>query len=220
MMSGMGRIFSYENSPPNPEIPNPKLAQRKLFSDDREFHTMAKIGLESNGSDGEAMIANTRWKLETMWHMGYHAEHGYESETMFGRYLGKMQWWYPYAGFDYHYKKTNNGMYEVKNIFGSDNYNSLGQISNKNNRKAFVAGIEYILPMLLKADARIDTDGKFRFQLMREDILVTSRLRFNLMANTDKEYMAGFRYIITKYVGLSTHYDSDMGLGAGITFTY
>ncbi|HEU0137992.1 MAG TPA: multicopper oxidase domain-containing protein, partial [Flavobacterium sp.] len=41
MMTGMGRIFTYENSPPNPEIPNPKYAQRKLFSDDREFHFMA-----------------------------------------------------------------------------------------------------------------------------------------------------------------------------------
>jgi hypothetical protein len=41
-----------------------------------------------------------------------------------------------------------------------------------------------------------------------------------LMINTDKEYMVGFRYIVTKYVSLSTHYDNDMGLGAGLTFTY
>jgi hypothetical protein len=40
------------------------------------------------------------------------------------------------------------------------------------------------------------------------------------MLNTDKEYMAGFRYILTKYFSLSTHYDSDMGLGGGITITY
>lgn len=93
-------------------------------------------------------------------------------------------------------------------------------MSNKNNRHAAVAGIEYILPMLLKADARIDSDGKFRFQLSREDVPVTSRLRLNFMANTDKEYMAGIRYIVTKYFSLSTHYDSDMGLGLGITITY
>lgn len=30
--------------------------------------------------------------------------HGYESETMVGRYLGRMQWWFPYVGFDYPYK--------------------------------------------------------------------------------------------------------------------
>jgi len=55
---------------------------------------------------------------------------------------------------------------------------------------------------------------------VREDVPVTSRLRFNFMVNTDREYMVGFRYIFTKYFGLSTHYDSDMGFGAGVTFSY
>ncbi len=216
MMSGMGRVFSYENSPPNPEIPDPKFAQRKLFQDDRMFHTMARIGIESNGSDGEAMLANTRYKLSTLWHLGYHDMHGYESETMFGRYLGRMQWWYPYVGFDYHYKVEGG----PKNIFGSEEKNWFGQRSNKNNRKTVVAGIAYTLPLLVIADARIDGNGKYRFQLSREDISITPRLRFSWMINTDKEYTAGLRYIVTKYFSLSSHYDSDMGLGAGITITY
>lgn len=216
MMSGMGRIFSYENSPINPEIPNPKLAQRKLFADDRKFHFMAKIGLESNGSDGSAMFAGTRWKASTMWHLGMSKMEGYESETMVGRYLGRMQWIYPYVGFDYHYK-TDGG---VKNIFGSDAKNWFGQASNKDNRKTVVAGIAYTLPMMFIADARVDGNGKFRFQISRDDVPVTKRLRFTMMLNTDKEYAAGFRYIVTKYISLSTHYDSDMGLGGGVTFTY
>ena len=216
MMSGMGRVFSYENSPPNPDLPDPEEAWRKFKQDDSEFHLMGRVGLESNGSDGEAMYSNTRWKLQTLWHLGYHNKHGYESETFIGRYLDRMQWWFPYVGFDYHYKKEGG----PKNIFGNDEKNLFGQKSNKNNRKAVVAGIAYTLPMLFVADARIDTDGKFRFQLSREDIAVTSRLRFNMMINTDKEYMTGFRYILTKYFSVSTHYDSDMGLGAGITVTY
>ncbi|HAQ21410.1 MAG TPA: copper oxidase [Prolixibacteraceae bacterium] len=216
MMSGMGRIFSYENSPPNPEIPNPKFAQRKLYADDKMFHFMARAGIESNGSDGEAMFANTRWKASTQWHLGYQDMHGYESETMIGRYLGRMQWWYPYLGFDYHYKAEGG----PKNIFGSEGKNWFGQESNQNNRKALVAGIAYTLPMLFIADFRVDSDGKFLFQLSREDLPVTSRLRFNMMINTDKEYMAGLRYIVTKYISISSHYDSDMGLGAGLTFTY
>jgi CopA family copper-resistance protein len=227
MMSGMGRVFTYENQPANPEIPNPRKAQRKLFADDRQFHPMGQIGIETNGSDGEFMLAQTRWKLETIWHLGYHPEHGYESETMFGRYLGKMQWWYPYVGFDYHYKKEGNppeNFFSLegspKNIFGSEENNWFGQASNKLNRKAFVLGIQYTLPMLIIADARIDTDGKFRFQLSREDIPLTKRLRFNIMINTDKEYMTGLRYILTRYFSLSTHYDSDMGFGAGITINY
>lgn len=216
MMSGMGRIFSYENSPANPEIPNPKKAQRKLFRDDRKFHSMINIGLESNGSDGEAMLANTRWKLSTMWHLGYHDQHGFESENMIGRYLGKMQWWYLYAGFDFHYKKPGG----PSNLFGNEDYNTFGQRSNKNNRTAAVLGIAYTLPLLFVADTRLDSDGKLRFQLSREDIPIASRLRFKIMANTDKEYMAGFRYILTNWISLSAHYDSDMGLGAGINLNY
>ena len=227
MMSGMGRIVSYENSQPNPYIPDPKLAQRKLFADDRMFHVMGTVGIETNGSDGQVMLANTRWQASTMWHLGYHDMHGYESETMFGRYLGKMQWLYPYVGFDYHYKTDGMTTKDVfafhgtpNNIFGSDAKNMFGQTSNKNNRHTAVAGIAYTLPTLTVADFRVDADGKFRIQLSRTDLVVTPRLRFNWMVNTDKEYMAGLRYIVTKYVSVSSHYDSDMGLGIGATFTY
>jgi CopA family copper-resistance protein len=217
MMSGMGRIFSYENSPPNPDVPDPKLAQRMLNMDDQMPHFMGKLGLESNGSDAQFMLSNTRWKASTMWHLGTDAKMGYESETMIGRYIGRNQWLYPYVGFDYHYKKFNPN---EKNIFGSDYKNMFGQVSNKKNRHTVVAGVAYTLPMLFVADARIDGDGKLRFQLGREDIPISSRLRFNIMVNTDKEYAAGLRYIVTKYFSLSTHYDSDMGLGGGLTLTY
>jgi len=217
MMSGMGRVFSYQEPlVDKTDIIDTKEAKRGLNSDDRRYHPMARVGLESNGNDGELMFAQTRWKASTLWHLGLHAMHGYESETMIGRYLGRMQWWYPYIGFDYHYKVEGG----PKNIFGSEEKNWFGQVSNKNNRKTMVAGVAYTLPMLFVADGRIDGDGKFRFQLSREDVPITSRLRFNIMLNTDKEYMAGFRYITSKYISVSTHYDSDMGLGAGITITY
>ena len=162
------------------------------------------------------MFAQTRWQLSTLWHLGYHDMHGYESETMFGRYIGRNQWLFPYVGFDYHYKKEGG----PKNIFGNEDKNWFGQSSNKLSRKTIIAGVAYTLPMLFIADARVDGNGKFRFQLSREDIPISKRLRFNMMINTDKEYMAGFRYIITKYFSACTHYDSDMGFGAGIVFTY
>ena len=76
MMSGMGRIFRYENSPPNPEIPDPAMAYRKLKSDDRMFHFMTKVGLDSKGSDGTAMLANNRNNISEMWHLGYQDMHG------------------------------------------------------------------------------------------------------------------------------------------------
>lgn len=209
MMSGMGRIFSYENSPPNPEVPDPVAGFKKVAADDRKFYAAAKLGLESNGSDGNASLANTRWKFSTMWHLGLNKSKGYESETMFGRYFGRMQWLYAYTGFDYHYKKTDE---QETNMFG--------QASNKNDRHTVVAGLAYTLPFLFVADARIDGNGKLRFQLGREDIPLTSRLRYTIVGNTDREYSTGLRYIVSKNFSFSSHYDSDMGLGGGLTLIY
>lgn len=209
MMSGMGRIFRYEDSPPNPEIEDPKKALQKVYADDRQFHLMGKIGLESNGSDGELTLMNTRWEVQTEWRLGLNKRHGWESETHIGRRLGTMQWLMPYAGFDYRYRKSEH---PEKSIFG--------QVNTKDQRAVICAGIQYTLPWLVVADARVDMEGNARIQLTREDLPVSPRLRFNFMLNTDKEYMAGFRYIISKYFSLSTHYDSDMGWGGGITLTY
>ena len=215
MMSGMGRIFSYENQAANPEIPNPKLAQRKLFADDRKFHLMAENDFATNGNDGEIMLQNTRWSVGTEWRLGYNDHHGYETETHIGRYIGKMQWLMPFIGFDWRYRKTDSHNHESEyetNIFG--------QTNTKDKRSVFSIGLNYTLPMLFVAQTEIFTDGNIRFQLERKDIPLAKRLRMSMMINTDKEYMAGFRYILNKNIGISTHYDSDMGFGAGIMLNY
>ncbi|MGN7824699.1 multicopper oxidase domain-containing protein [Chitinophaga sp. 22536] len=210
MMSGMGRVFSYEDSPPNPQVPDPAKAYRMLKRDDRMLHLMAQVGLESNGSDGEIMLANTRYRLSAEWRLGLNDRHGYENETHFGRYFGKNQWLLGYVGWDVRYRKMGDD--DEKNLFGQRN--------TKDFRQVLHLGVQYTLPMLILADASLDTDGRLRIQLMRDDVPVTKRLRFNFMVNTDKEYMAGFRYIFTRNFSLSTHYDSDMGIGAGITLSY
>ena len=146
MMSGMGRVFRYENSEPNPEIPNPKLAQRKLFADDRKFHFMAENDFATNGNDGEAMYQSTRWSIGTEWRLGYNDMHGYETETHIGRYIGKMQWLMPFVGFDWRYRKMGIDEQE-KNIFG--------QTNTKDNRAVFSAGVNYTLPMLIMAQVQV-----------------------------------------------------------------
>jgi len=209
MMSGMGRIFSYENTPANPQIPDPVKALRKVYRDDRRFYPGAQIGIETNGSDGELMYSNTRWMFQNEWRLGTNREQGYENEFHIGRLIGRNQWLMPYIGFDWRYRNHN----EIeKNLFG--------QVNTKNQRGVVCIGFQYTLPMLLRADARVDMEGKLRVQFGREDMPLSSRLRLNFMWNTDKEYMTGFRYILTKYMSLSTHYDSDMGFGAGISITY
>lgn len=211
MMSGMGRVFSYDKQQPNPLIPNPKLAQRKLFADDRKMHFMFQNDIATNGNDGEMMLQNTRWSIGSEWRLGYHDMHGYETETHIGRYLGKMQWLMPFIGFDWRYRKMGIDEQE-KNIFG--------QANTKDNRAVLSVGVNYTLPMLIRFQTEVFTDGIVRLQLMREDIPLTKRLRFAFMLNTDKEYMAGLNYIFTRTLSLRTHYDSDMGFGVGLTFAY
>ncbi len=211
MMSGMGRVFSYENQALNPLISNPKVAQRKLFADDRKFHGMVENDLASNGNDGMVMIQNTRWSVGAEWRLGYNDKHGYETETHLGRYFGKMQWLMPFVGFDWRYRSFAHGEVE-ENLFN--------QKSTKDKRSQLSLGVNYMLPMLVIAQAEVFNDGNVRFQLMREDITVAKRWRAGFMVNSDKEYMFDLRYIAGKNIGFRTHFDSDMGLGVGVLLNY
>ena len=210
MMAGMGRVFTYENQAPNPLIPNPKLAQRKLFADDRAFHIMAENDFATNGNDGMAMIQNTRWSLGAEWRLGYNDMHGYVAEFHLGRYIGKMQWLMPFIGFDWRYRSMNGEI--ESNIFGQKN--------TKDKRAVLSAGVSYTLPMLVIAQAEIFQDGIVRLQLMREDIPISKRLRMGFMVNTDTEFMLDARYILKRNLSVRTHYDSDMGFGLGLNLNY
>ena len=211
MMAGMNRVFSYEDSKPSPYLPNKAKAYKKLQAESNQFHLMAENDFATNGNDGKAMLQNTRWSIGTEWRLGYHDDHGYESETHIGRYIGRNQWFMPFIGFDARYRKLDHGEIE-ENLFG--------QKSTKDKRIQASLGFAYTLPMLVVFQAEAYHDGNVRLQLMREDIPVSKRLRMAFMVNTDKEYMAGFKYIIGKNMGITTHYDSDMGLGVGVNLNY
>ncbi len=210
MMAGMNRVFSYEEHVPNPRIPNKKWAYRKLQRESNPLHLMMQNDFASNGNDGHFMLQNTRWSFGTEWRLGYHDRHGYETETHIGRYIGKNQWFMPFIGFDYRYRALGN---EVET-------NLFGQLSTKDNRAVASVGFAYTLPLLIVFQAEVFHDGNVRLQLMREDIPISPRLRLAFMINTDKEYMGGLKYVITKNVAINVHYDSDMQLGGGITLNY
>ena len=209
MMSGMGRIFSYQDSLVNPEMPHPEMGYKMLKMDDRMFHLKAENDFASNGNDGSLVYGNTRWAFQGEWRLGYNNKDGYEVETHFGRYMGQMQWLFPYVGVDWRHRRHKQ---EEKDIFGQRN--------TKDDRKVFHLGVQYTLPWLVVLDGSVDHHGYFRMQLSRDDIPLTPRLRANFMVNSDREYSFGGKYILTKLFSVSSHYDSDMGWGAGITVTY
>ncbi|WP_317132153.1 multicopper oxidase domain-containing protein [Sphingobacterium phlebotomi] len=210
MMAGMNRVFAvgdYQND----LLPDKEKAYKVLQRESNMLHFMAENDFATNGNDGQAMLQNTRWSLGTEWRLGYHDTHGYEVETHFGRYIGKMQWLMPFVGFDWRYRKMGHNEQE-KNMFG--------QVNKKDNRSAFSVGVMYTLPMLINFQAEVYHDGIVRLALMREDIPVSRRVRAGFMVNTDKEYMLDLRYILTRNFGVRTHYDSDMGFGVGLAVNY
>lgn len=200
MMAGMGRVFSYENSPPNTQVP-PTKKNWNYFKkeDERMLHSMFNVAAQSNGIFGHGMVMNNYYFLGNQFH--FNPKHGFESETRFGRYIDKKQFLNVYAGFEFNREKEHdNGRWENE-VFGT-------------------FGFEYTLPMFVKADGRVNTKGKFRLQLSREDIALSKRLRLDTMWNTDKEYQIGMRYILTKRWQIGGSYYNDYGVGGGVTYNY
>lgn len=210
MMAGMNRVFEVGDYA-NPYFSDKAKEYKVLQKESNMLHYQIQNDFASNGNDGEVTIKNARYQLGTEWRLGYNRRHGYEVETHLGRYVGNMQWFMPFVGFDFRYRKMGHDEHE-KNLFG--------QVNKKDTRKAFSLGFVYTLPMLVNFQAELYQDGIFRLQLMREDIPISKRFRAGFMVNTDLEYMGELRYVINKNFGIRTHYDSDMGFGIGLALTY
>lgn len=209
MMSGMGRIFTYEDSPPNPQLPHPMRALQHVYDMDRMWYLTVNNDFASNGNIGDLEFGGTRWSIQGEWQIGYKDTRGYEAEGRFGRYIGEKQWLYPYIGVDWTYRKGEAG---ERNMFR--------QTTRKDREVDGTLGARYMLPLFLIADARIDTDGKVRLQLERDDIPLTSRLRLSFSLNTDRDYSVGLHYILTSRLSISTNYDNNLHWGVGLMLTY
>jgi CopA family copper-resistance protein len=207
MMSGMGRVFSVPVSKPNIQIDTIKNAYRKFLKDDRMWHLGGSLALQSNMSEGKLMLMNRNYHFDFMGSADYSGN--YMTETHFARYIDRMQWLRVYLGTDI---RDMDGIH-------SGNHPESGTNSSE-YRQVVTAGVQYLLPFFLLADLRIDHTGNVRFQVSRNDLALSSRLRLDAMWNTDMEWEVGLRYIITKNFSVSASYDNDYGAGGGLTLTY
>ena len=207
MMAGMGKVFTYENSEPNPQLPNKEAAYKKFLSTNRMTSTTAMLDVASNKFHFENMtMFGERWMNINELHSNYDFNH-YEGSIKVGRFLGKYQWAMPYVGFRSY--KTH----DMKNTW-------FGQNVMPKNQNVAIAGLRYILPMLVVADASVDQNGKVVLDLSRENIKISPRIRGSFAVNSDKEFDFGLKYVVQKWVSVSTNYDSEFGFGAGLTFMY
>lgn len=222
MMAGMGRIFSYENSKPNPQLPNRKLAWKNFIQDNKMTSSMAMLDVASNKIHAETMtMFGPRWANLNEFHSNWNFDH-FEGSAKVGRFLGKFQWALPYAGI--RVQKNHEIMErQMAEDMGKDFHGKktwFGQQKASKNKLAFMVGMQYVLPMLITADASVDQNGKVLLELSREDIPLSRRLRGNFSVNSDGEFSTGMRYILQKWLSVSGNYDNEMGWGAGVTLMY
>ncbi|WP_291897122.1 multicopper oxidase domain-containing protein [Chryseobacterium sp.] len=222
MMAGMGRIFSYENSKPNPQLPNRKLAWKNFIQDNKMTSSMAMLDVASNKIHAETMtMFGPRWANLNEFHSNWNFDH-FEGSAKIGRFLGKFQWALPYTGI--RVQKNHEIMErQMAEDMGMDFHGKktwFGQQKASKNKFAFMVGMQYVLPMLITADASVDQNGKVLLELSREDIPLSRRLRGNFSVNSDGEFSTGVRYILQKWLSVSGNYDNELGWGAGVTLTY
>lgn len=222
MMAGMGRIFSYEDSKPNPQLPNRKLAWKNFLKDNRMVSSMAMLDIASNKIHAETMtMFGPRWANLNEFHSNWNFDH-FDGNFKVGRFLGKFQWALPYAGIrvQKNHEIMERQMTEDMGMKYEGKKTWFGQNIASKNRATFIVGAQYLLPMLITADASVDQNGKVLLELSREDIPISRRIRGNFSLNSDGEFTTGLRYIVQKWFSISGNYDNEMGWGAGVTLTY
>lgn len=207
MMSGMGRVFRVGDeingkikAASNIQIDTIKNSWNTFVNEDDMVHYTTSITPQSQGVWANAMAMNNNYSLMFMGSINYRKN--YETEFMLLRYLDKNYFLKVYLGGELKY---------VEDHFNSNTF-------EKENIATF--GFQYTLPFFLLSDIRVSSEGKFRFQISRKDMALTSRLRFDGSWNTEKEYELGLRYIILKNISLTANYDSHFGYGAGVSLMY
>lgn len=196
MATGMARIVSYEGSAQNEFA---KTGYKMLKKEDNFISHWFDWNVLSNGTWLEAFVSNNKNQLRFDGRVNWKGN--YETETHLLRFLDKRDFLAAFIGYD---NRLNKG--GIKNT--------------KDNRQVFEAGLLYLLPFFIETEVRVDQTGRFRAQLKRRDMPITTRLFFDGRVNTDKEYTLGLRYFISRTFSISTLYDSDYGAGAGISIRY
>lgn len=202
MATGMARIISYDGSEQNEFA---KTGYKALKKEDNFISTWGDLNVLSNGAWLEGFVSNNKYQVRVDARVNW--KWNYETETHLLRFLDKRDYLAAFIGYDLRLNKDGNPDIESKP-------------DSKDNRRQFEVGLLYLLPFFLETEVRIDPKGKFRAQLQRRDMPITTRLFFDGRINTDKEYTVGLRYFVTRTFSISAQYDNDYGAGAGISIRY
>ena len=90
---------------------------------------------------------------------------------------------------------------------------------DEDSKNTGVAGIRYVLPMLIESNVRINSKGKVKLTL-GSNLQVTERSKIGWSCNTDKEYRFNLNYEVKKNMLLAATYDSGFKWGVGLRIIF
>lgn len=198
MMAGMARVVRYENSAPNKQVTEKD--KMKLFHEDNMWWLWGVTKVATDAVFGEVNYSNNFNVISSTYRVSY--KNQYEFQPDYQRFIDRRQFFSLYAGAD------------IRNTF------QFKEGDTEKDRRVAVVGARYLLPLFVLAELRVDHNGDVRFQLTREDMPITRRLRLSMNVNTDLEYNIDFDYFVRKYLSIHASYDSDFKYGAGLTFLW
>jgi hypothetical protein len=212
MMSGMARVFRYEDTaPPAPVANAVEQAARQSLRHASGFghggslgehsHDMSYIwgaaSVMSHMSEGLLNWMNPKNDVQLAWEVGWERVDNpeYEIDLLYQRYFNpNLQ---AFAG----YRLTNDA----------------------DAKDRFFGGVNYRLPLMVWANVSLDSEGDARLQLSKR-LQITPRLgvwgEIFYDTGTQWEWSAGADYFLTRHASLTASYHSDFGLGAGVLIRF
>jgi len=206
MMSGMARIIGYEGS--SDLLISDRIDYDKFAMDDRAYYGTASLSGLSNGAWADFAYFNIYNEFSLEGEADYDGNFEVEAKAM--RYFDPRQYFSAYVGAELEGAQMMDGETGEENL---------------ETEVVALAGVRYMLPMMVWSDLRVDHHGDLEVQLEREDIPLSSRWRasaqgrYNIM-DDNFEYTFGTSYILGQYFGVEARYDSEFGLGAGIRLVW
>jgi hypothetical protein len=150
--------------------------------------------VQSHMTDGWAILSSSRNIFSTSWEVGWQGVTGldYDIELAYDRYFSRFL-----------------------TVFLGGNFTS--------DFERGIIGVRYLLPLNFGSEIRIDTNGEFRVAIGKQ-LQITNRLGifgdFEYDTETEFEWVAGARYILSKNLSIVGQYHSDFGFGAGLGFIF
>ena len=196
MMSGMARVVKYEAFTPAPET---AAVRDEIYAEHNPWFYYGYADALSNMTQGTLIYSNPFNILTLNWEAGWEGVDGiaWEGDFTYGRYINR-------------FTTVFAGVYAEG-------------LDSKREDERLIAGIRYLLPGNFWSEAWIDHEGEARITLERE-LMLTPRLgifgevQYDTRENWSSQ--AGLTYILTQYLSATALWDSDYGVGAGLTIRF